>query len=127
MLGHPAYDLVSLIHDARRDVLPDTAEGMIALYAAQTNTDHGALHHACAVQSAQRNLRILGVFARLCLRDGKPGYLAFLPRVWRLLMADLAHPELAGLAAVVRRLLPAPEPDLIERLHAQCRTLHAPQ
>lgn len=127
MLGHPTYDLVSLIYDARRDVGPDTATAMIARYASLTGMDVTDCHRACAAQSAQRNLRILGVFARLCLRDGKPGYLEFLPRVWRLLMQDLSHPDLAALKDVVLAHLSAPDPWFIERLRAQCPAPQPPQ
>jgi hypothetical protein len=62
-----------------------------------------------AALSAQRNLRILGVFARLAGRDGKTGYLRFLPRVWRNLNRDLDHPALSRLRETALRLLPPPE------------------
>ncbi|KAJ57224.1 hypothetical protein ACMU_01650 [Actibacterium mucosum KCTC 23349] len=126
MLGHPVYDLVSLIHDARRDVAPETAEAMMALYSAQTDSDIDAIRQACAVQSAQRNLRILGVFARLCVRDGKPGYLEFIPRVWRLMMQDLSHPGLSGLRKTVQSVLPEPNAEVIEGLRAKCHSNPTP-
>lgn len=106
--GHPAYDLVSLVGDARRDVPADLAAAMISRLAAAGGHDPEAFATACACLGAQRNLRILGVFARLCLRDGKPGYLRFLPRVWAHLQRDLSHPSLAGLQGMLRSL---PEPD----------------
>jgi aminoglycoside/choline kinase family phosphotransferase/GTP:adenosylcobinamide-phosphate guanylyltransferase len=96
VLGPAALDLVSLLEDARRDVPPRLAEAMIERYL-KTSPDTGRTEFraAYAAAGAQRNTRILGVFARLFLRDGKPGYLALLPRVWRLLERDLAHPALA--------------------------------
>ena len=64
---------------------------------------------------AQRNLRILGVFARLAA-NGKPRYLDLMPRVWRHLQADLAHPALSQVAAFLHPVLPPPDPRLLDRL-----------
>ena len=71
---------------------------------------------AARALSAQRNLKILGLFTRLCRRDGKPRYLAYLPRVWAHLARDLAHPALAPLAAFVPRHVPPPEPAVLARI-----------
>ncbi|MFD1914239.1 aminoglycoside phosphotransferase family protein [Halodurantibacterium flavum] len=121
MRGHPAYDLVSLTEDARRDVPRPLAEAMQARMAKALGADPESFGIACAALAAQRNLRILGVFARLWLRDGKPQYIPLLPRVWNHLMHDLSHPELASLREEVMRLLPPPEPEVLERIRA-CRT-----
>jgi len=93
LAGHPAYDLVSLLQDARRDVLPDLEAAMIARYraAAKPGADFDT---AYALLGAQRNAKIIGIFTRLWKRDGKPRYLSFLPRVWTYLERDLAHPAL---------------------------------
>ncbi len=109
LIGHPAYDLVSLLEDARRDVAPDLRRAMIARYRDRTGADAEALDQAAHVLSAQRNLKILGLFTRLARRDGKPRYLGYLPRVWGYLRSDLAHPALAPLAAWVAAHLPPPE------------------
>ncbi|WP_299133613.1 phosphotransferase [uncultured Amaricoccus sp.] len=108
LIGHPAYDLVSLLEDARRDVDPALRTAMIARYRDRAGTDAEALDQAAHVLSAQRNLKILGLFTRLARRDGKPRYLGYLPRVWTYLKADLAHPALAPLAAWVEARLPPP-------------------
>jgi aminoglycoside/choline kinase family phosphotransferase len=118
--GHPGYDLISLIEDARRDLPPGLGPALVARYAAATGREADSFLAACAVLAAQRNLRILGVFARLSLHFGKPGYVALIPRVWRHLEADLAHPALAPLAALVARLLPPPEPAALEGIVARC-------
>jgi aminoglycoside/choline kinase family phosphotransferase len=104
------YDLVSLLRDARRDVDPKLVQDMIARFTAGTDVgpDFPA-QFACL--GAQRNLRILGVFARLAKQAGKTRYLTLIPRVWRNLMLDLAHPALADLRAVVHDLLPPPQPE----------------
>jgi aminoglycoside/choline kinase family phosphotransferase len=99
-LGPPAYDLVSLLEDARRDVPPALAEAMIARYlAARPDLEPEALRTAYAVLGAQRNAKILGLFTRLARRDGKTVYLDLLPRVRAHLRRDLAHPVLAPLRA----------------------------
>jgi aminoglycoside/choline kinase family phosphotransferase len=115
LLGHPAYDLVSLIADARRDVDPALGPVLLARYAAATGADAGALARDAAILSAQRNLKIVGIFARLCRRDGKPGYLRLIPRVWAHLGRDLSHPALGALAAFVQRWIPSPDADALAR------------
>ena len=91
--GHPAYDLASVLEDARRDVPPELERAMIDRYA--TATGHGeALERAYWALAAQRNTRILGVFTRLWKRDNKPHYRRFQPRMWGLLERDLARPHL---------------------------------
>jgi aminoglycoside/choline kinase family phosphotransferase len=121
-LGHPAYDLVSLLEDARRDVAPEAHAAARAAFLDATSSDAAGLDAALAVLGAQRNLRILGVFARLSLHFGKPGYVALIPRVWRHLQRDLAHPALAPLAAVLGPLLPEPAPARLDRLRDLCGT-----
>lgn len=116
---HPAYDLVSALQDARRDVAPQIEEAGIARYLAATGLDGDRFRAAYALLGAQRNLRIIGIFTRLCLRDGKPRYLDFMPRVWAHLARDLRHPALAPLARIVDAL-PAPDPGLIERIRDRC-------
>lgn len=100
LAGHRAYDLVSLLKDARRDVSPDLEEAMLARYiAANRIADEAKFRAHYAVLGAQRNTKILGIFTRLWKRDGKPHYLSFQPRVWAYLERDLAHPALAPVKA----------------------------
>lgn len=98
MIGHPAYDLVSLLQDARRDVTPMVERAMIERYIAAAQPDD-AFEADYAVLGAQRNAKIVGVFTRLAKRDGKPRYLDLIPRVWALLERDLAHPALKPVAS----------------------------
>jgi N-acetylmuramate 1-kinase len=98
LIGHPAYDLVSVLEDARRDVTPAVEAAMLARYADATGAGD-AFGYAYWALAAQRNTRILGVFTRLWQRDGKPGYKAFQPRMWGLLERDLAQPGLERLHA----------------------------
>ncbi|MDI1294718.1 MAG: phosphotransferase [bacterium] len=106
LAGHPAYDLVSLLQDARRDVAPEVEAAMLAHYrdVAGPPQDFDA---AYAVLGAQRNAKIIGIFTRLWQRDGKARYLSFLPRMWGLLERDLAHPALAPVAAWFAANIPA--------------------
>lgn len=115
MAGHPAYDLVSLLQDARRDVDPALAAAVTARYCTATGTAPKDFAAACAALGALRQLRILGVFARLA-RAGKPRYLVHMPRVWAHLQASLAHPELGALRRLVARLVPPPTPARLEAL-----------
>jgi len=93
LAGHPAYDLASVLEDARRDVPPEIERAMIDRYVAATG--HGEeFERAYWALAAQRNTRILGVFTRLWKRDNKPGYRRFQPRMWGLLERDLAHSHL---------------------------------
>jgi N-acetylmuramate 1-kinase len=114
--GHPAYDLVSLVEDARRDIAPDLRAKMTDRYLDRSGADPEAFAYAAHFLSAQRNIKILGLFARLARRDGKPGYLAHLPRVWDHLIRDLAHPDLAPLRAWVAAHVPAPDAEQRARL-----------
>ncbi len=97
LVGHPAYDLVSLLQDARRDVSAELEAAMLDRYCAATGEGEGfvADYHRLG---AQRNAKILGIFARLSRRDGKHRYLAMMPRVWGHLRRDLAHPALGPMA-----------------------------
>ncbi|HWV12723.1 MAG TPA: phosphotransferase, partial [Sphingobium sp.] len=106
LAGHPAYDLVSLLQDARRDVPPEVEAAMIAHYKSIINPP-GDFDAAYAVLGAQRNAKIIGIFTRLWKRDGKPRYLTFLPRMWDLLERDLAHPALAPVAGWFAENIPA--------------------
>ncbi|MEG8039060.1 phosphotransferase [Sphingomonas sp. LR60] len=97
LAGHPAYDLVSLLQDARRDVDPSIEDAMLARYRTATGEGEDFLR-AYHVLGAQRNAKILGIFARLWKRDGKPRYAALCPRVWAYLERDLTDPALAPVA-----------------------------
>jgi aminoglycoside/choline kinase family phosphotransferase len=120
MLGHAAYDVVSLLQDARRDVDPSLETAMIAHFLSRSPADAETFGIAYALLGTQRALRILGVFSRLCLRDGKAHYVDLIPRVWGLLQRNLSHPALAELNRQLAEVLPVPEPDVLKRLKSQC-------
>lgn len=101
VLGHPAYDLVSLLQDARVEISAARERELLADYGPST-----AFLHAYAVYGAQRATKILGIFTRLAARDGKTGYLALRPHVARLLARNLAHPALQRLRAWYEAHLP---------------------
>lgn len=116
VLGHPAYDVASLLQDARVDASADFELRLLGLYirerrAREPGFDMQAFARAYAVLAAQRATKILGIFARLDKRDGKPGYLAHLPRIEGYLRRNLDHPSLAALrdwhAKHLPKLVPA--------------------
>ena len=119
-LGQPGYDLVSLCQDARRDVSPDIETAMIRRFVVEKGLEDSGFAASYAVLGTQRALRILGVFARLCLVMGKPGYTALIPRVWAQLQQNLAHPALADLSLLCADLLPHPSESRLERIRSQC-------
>ena len=112
LAGHPAYDLASLLQDIRRVVSPALEAAMIDRYIAARRQEHlgldaAAFRTAYAILAAQRNIKILGVFTRLYVRDGKPAYPRFHPRLWELVNANLAHPALAPVKAWFDAHVPA--------------------
>ncbi len=112
LLGHPAYDVVSLLQDARVDVTEELELKLLGHYArlrrvADPVFDMGGFARAYAVLGAQRNTKILGIFARLDRRDGKPQYLRHLSRIESYLRRDLAHPVLSDLKVWYETHLPS--------------------
>jgi aminoglycoside/choline kinase family phosphotransferase len=106
-LGHPAYDLVSLVQDARRAFPPGVAERAVARYVqARPELDPVAFDAAFIACAAQRHLRVAAQWVRLARRDGRPGYLAYGPHTWHLLGEALKHPAAAPLAAAMDRWIP---------------------
>lgn len=112
--GHPAYDLVSLLQDARVDVPAALERALFEHYcarvaAAEPAFDRAAFARAYAVLGAQRNTKILGIFTRLARRDGKAHYLQHMPRIWRYLARNLAHATLRPLEAWYEMSFPGVE------------------
>ena len=92
LISHPAYDLVSLLEDARYNVPQQLADELILYYLANQSIDRESFIQSYHILGAQRNTRILGVFARKAIRDGQIKYLDFIPRVLEYLQRDLMHP-----------------------------------
>jgi aminoglycoside/choline kinase family phosphotransferase len=106
-LGHPAYDLVSLLQDARRDIDPVLAERMLVRYLrARPEYDPASFRLAYDACAAQRHLRVACQWVRLARRDGRPQYLVYGPRTWALLDRTLQQPAAAALAAALDRWVP---------------------
>jgi tRNA threonylcarbamoyl adenosine modification protein YjeE len=111
--GHPAYDVASLLQDARVTVPAELELKLLGLYAnsrkaLDPNFDMNAFAGAYAILGAQRATKILGIFARLNRRDGKPAYLRHLPRIKAYLSRNLAHPALERLTGWYAAQLPDP-------------------
>jgi N-acetylmuramate 1-kinase len=98
LVGHPAYDLVSMLQDARRDVSTWTEQTGLVRYekAAQPGVNFATCYNILALQ---RNIKILGIFTRLWKRDNKPHYTSFQPRMWGYVARNLRHPAVAPVAA----------------------------
>jgi aminoglycoside/choline kinase family phosphotransferase len=106
-LGHPAYDMASLVEDARRDVAPAPRRAALARYLAlRPGLDREAFLAALAAHAAQRHLRVAALWVRLDRRDGKPGYLRHGPRCWALLDRALSQPACAPLRAFLDAHVP---------------------
>jgi N-acetylmuramate 1-kinase len=113
LLGPAAYDVVSLLQDARVDVPEPLEDALVSRYmkgrrAADRDFDLGQFVELYALMGAQRATKILGIFARLARRDGKPQYLRHQPRVWRNLRRSLSHPTLRALKTWYETHVPAP-------------------
>jgi len=107
VIGPAAYDVASLAMDARVDISPGLERAVVDAYCAargaQGGFDRASFEAAYAAMAAQRNSKILGIFVRLNLRDGKPGYMNHLPRIRDYLSRALAHPALADVRAFCDR------------------------
>ncbi len=111
LIGHPAYDLVSLLQDARRDLSPGLEAAMKERYLAATSArgktlDPETFERHYQLLGAQRSSKIIGIFTRLWQRDGKPQYLELIPRVWGHLERNVAHPALAPYREWLDQLIP---------------------
>lgn len=105
--GAAAYDLMSLLEDARRDISSELKARMLQRYRnAFPSHDWTVFDNVFAILSAQRHAKVIGIFTRLCVRDGKPIYLQHIPRVWRLLESSLRHPALETVAAWIDDHIP---------------------
>lgn len=122
LAAHPAYDLVSLLQDARRDVPAALETEMVRRFVLATENDGDRFTAIYALLGVQRALRIIGVFARLCLVEGRAQYVRLIPREFGYLARDLRHPALRSLRELTDAALPAPGETELERLRMQCGT-----
>ena len=119
VVGPITYDVVSLLEDARRDISETLAAAMRDRYlAAFPDLDRDAYAASCAILGAQRHCKVIGIFTRLCVRDGKSGYLQHIPRVWRLLERSARHPALAPLKTWLDQTVPMEKRAIPECLQA---------
>ncbi len=121
MLGPQTYDIASLLTDARQDVPADLRRDMLDHVQRKTDCDAAALSQEFALCALQRNLRIIGIFARLALRDGKPHYPTLLPRVFGYVQEALTHPSLSDLTPLFARAAASPTPEVIANLQSGVR------
>jgi len=108
VIAHPAWDLSMLLHDARRDIPPDLRDHALERYFdAHSGLDRAVFITDFHALGALNTCRIIGIFARLVIRDGKARYASMLPRLWGYLTPILAEPDMAPLAAWMDRFVPS--------------------
>ena len=122
LIGPPIYDLVSMLQDARRDVSAACFDQTLAHYAEVSGRPMDTILPAFHLLGLQRNLRILGVFARLIRTTGKTKYAQLIPRVWGHVQASLQSPAAATLAPLIEKTFPNPTPDQLRKIKALCPT-----
>lgn len=122
MQGDPAYDLVSLLQDARRDVPSGVARAAIGHFIDLSGTSEARFMTRFHLLGLQRNLRILGIFARLATQAGKTHYLGLMPRVWKHVAQSLDMPAARSLAPLIRDNIPEPTPERLRQLRETCPT-----
>ncbi len=116
LIGNPAYDIMSLLEDARRHTADKLQRDMKRRYLDATGHQEAAFGMSYSILGMQRNLKILGIFMRLCTRDGKFTYLDLLPRVWRHIQRDLSHPALSEMRQWVNKHVPEPTLDNVSKI-----------
>ena len=114
LIGHPAYDIASLLKDARRDVTIELHDHILNYYLYMTKQNKDLFMRDYSILSAQRNLKIIGIFTRLSIRDNKKNYLNLIPRVWKNLEDDFTHPELKNLSEFIIASAPFPNLDKLK-------------
>ena len=123
LIGHRAYDLVSILQDARRDISLDVTQDMVTRYISSSGIQYSEFMVDYALLGLQRNLRILGIFTRLSLAYGKPQYVDFIPRVWSHIQKNLTHPVLKDIAPMIHKTLPEPTSIILQELKEKCATI----
>ena len=116
LIGHPAYDIASLLKDARRDVSVEVRDIITDYYLEKTMHNKDLFLRDYSILSAQRNLKIIGIFSRLSIRDNKSHYVKLIPRVWKNLEDDFIHPDLTNLSAFINSVAPYPNINILEKL-----------
>ena len=116
LAGHPAYDLVSLLEDARRDTSSNLQKNMLDRYISKTELDAEEFVTAYNLLGAQRNIKIIGIFSRLSLRDKKSSYVNLIPRVWDHLMNNLNHKACSQLKQWISQNVPYPNHTVRQKL-----------
>ncbi len=122
VLAPRTYDLASLLTDARRDISVATRDQVLQKFFKMKTQNLNYVQTEYALCVLMRNLRILGIFARLCARDGKPRYAAMMPRVWTHVSEALSDPQLNHFADRFQQACPFPDPDVVDSFATGCPT-----
>ena len=115
--GHPAYDIMSLIQDARRDLQQGLPADLLSYYHSQSQApDRAEFDLSYIILSAQRHCKVIGIFSRLAIRDGKHQYLSHISRCWELLKATCLSSELIGLNNWLAKNVPVESSIVIDKI-----------
>ncbi|MFP7569340.1 aminoglycoside phosphotransferase family protein [Marivita sp. S2033] len=122
LAGPPVYDLVSMLQDARRDVSRTCTDATLTYYLTRSGRAEQEVLPLFHLLGLQRNLRILGVFTRLAIENGKPNYLTLIPRVWGHIQTSLRAPASATLAPLIDSMFPEPTVSRLRKVQDLCQT-----
>jgi|TARA_B110000238_G_scaffold28441_1_gene28361 aminoglycoside/choline kinase family phosphotransferase len=106
VLGSSSYDLISIIEDVRRPISKDLKNILIKYFIDSTGYDPNQLEKELAFYSVQRNLKILGIFSRLNLRDNKSKYMGYNDNAWKYIESNLNNPTMSDLKVWLKKILP---------------------
>ena len=106
VLGSSSYDLISIIEDVRRPISKDLKNILIKYFIDSTGYDPNQLEKELAFYSVQRNLKILGIFSRLNLRDNKFKYMQYNDNAWKYIESNLNNPTMSDLKVWLKKILP---------------------
>ena len=106
VLGSSSYDLISIIEDVRRPISKDLKNILIKYFIDSTGYDPNQLEKELAFYSVQRNLKILGIFSRLNLRDNKSKYMRYNDNAWKYIESNLNNPTMSDLKVWLKKILP---------------------
>ena len=106
LVGPIVYDVMSLLEDARRDLKKGNKEKLIFYYIEKANIlDKNSFLHAFKIVAIQRHLKVLGIFARLAIRDKKPDYIKHIPRVLKMLKDNLSDSKCKEMETIIKPLI----------------------
>ena len=106
VIGQSSYDLASILEDVRRPITENLKNNLIDYFLSLTGYNLTQLKKELTFYSVQRNLKILGIFCRLSIRDNKPNYMVYNDNAWKNIKSNLSHPMMIDLKDWLKKILP---------------------